>query len=178
MVCFVGLCGPISEHIRCCFDEGHGELGRMWGRGGVIGRLHYTIQCTTVLLLCNELPVVSNHAASEYSEIATAAAAWRSDGLRPVILVRCVGRTAVCGSASNDVICSSSKNESTLQSFLFRGGFIARSLRHSSSLSLLLLFQDLVTVGRKNGDNRLFPVCLGCPRGISPCPRKTAPVWK
>lgn len=92
---FGRLCGPISEHIRCCFDEGHGELGRMWrGRGGgggdvVIGRLHYTIQCTTVLLLCNELLVVSNHAASEYSGIATAAAAaaWRSDGLRPVIPV-------------------------------------------------------------------------------------------
>lgn len=34
---FGRLCGPISEHIRCCFDEGHGELGRMWRgqeRGG------------------------------------------------------------------------------------------------------------------------------------------------
>lgn len=86
---FGRLCGPISEHIRCCFDEGHGELGRMWrgreGGGVVIGRLHYTIQCTTVLLLCNELLVVSNPAASEYSEVATAAAAWRSDRLRPVI---------------------------------------------------------------------------------------------
>lgn len=62
--------------------EGAGE-----GRGDVvIGRIHYTIQCTTVLLLCNELLVVSNHAARVYSEVATAAAAWRSDRLRPIIL--------------------------------------------------------------------------------------------
>lgn len=90
MICLVDCVDPSVNTSDVVLTRDMANLAGCGGGGRgdvVISRLHYTIQCTTVLLLCNELLVVSNHAASEYSEVATAAAAWRSDGLRPIILV-------------------------------------------------------------------------------------------